>query len=212
MKGAVIAVLLAVGIALPCQAEDAEDLMEMFGEMMGDEMPAAEGKDLTVEVLLDEDKIIMKDGTEIEGTVLLKTEQSTIILTDEGEETVRTRDIEEIVRGRQKDTPVTLPVREADGYQFIVMEPIEGDPAEKPKRAAKKDDKKKDDADDKKEKKDDKLRELDPEEIKKLLEQDKQLDEHLKKMKRKKEEETNKKTGGNERDEDEKKAPPVLRW
>jgi len=58
--------------------------------------------------------------------VIMVAERAAIVLTEEGEKLIPSDTIAKIERGYDKDLPVKLPVRSEDGFQFIVMEPIEG--------------------------------------------------------------------------------------
>ena len=173
---------------------------------MGDVEGGGEAEPPRVRMFLDSDKLYLRDGTIIEGTIIIVAAKWAIILTEEGEKLIPREDIEKIERGMDKDEAVTLPIRESDGFQFMVMEPIEegedveggleGAPEYNPP------------ADDPKKKqpvaaKDDKgvpsLEKLDPEEIRKLLDKDRDLDRLLEKMK---------KDGAKSKG----KPPPTVKW
>ncbi|NQT18898.1 MAG: hypothetical protein HQ592_04275, partial [Planctomycetes bacterium] len=179
----------------------------------GDEGPGDEGgeeKSLQVKMLLDSDKLYMRDGTTIEGTIIIVAAKWAIILTEDGERLIPREDIEKIERGKDKDATVTLPIQESDGFQFIVMKPIEeGEeenldeddertpgfkrPIKKPKSKQPLTAKPKDDVPS--------LKKLDPDEIMELLDKDtdKELDNLLEKLK--------KDDGGRGA-----KPPPTAKW
>jgi len=79
----------------------------------------------TVKVYLDSDVIYLRDGNEVHGTIILVAQKGAVVLTEQGEELVPRENIEKMVRARDKERPVTLPIRLEDGFKFIVMEPIE---------------------------------------------------------------------------------------
>jgi len=86
----------------------------------------AKAEEKFVKVLLDADTITLTDGSEVKCTVIMVAERAAIVLTEEGEKLIPSDTIAKIERGYDKDLPVKLPVRSEDGFQFIVMEPIEG--------------------------------------------------------------------------------------
>jgi len=204
---------LAVAVAtlaalVPCAAQDVQDLRNlMMQDIPGGAQPQNEAvnagkapQESYVKLLLDSDSIFMKDGTEIKGTVIFIAAKRVIILTETGEELIDRGDIERIVQRKDysEEEPVTLPVREIDGFQFIVMEPVEegqaeaaqgapqkGTPAlpKQPERPAPRP-KRKPQPNMDKVKPEDVLKKLKPEEIKELLTKDGGLDELLKKMKK----------------------------
>jgi len=98
------------------------------GEVPGGGEP--EKKEATVRVFLDADTIYLRDGTKLEGTVILMAQKTAVILTEKGEEMVPRDTIEKMVLGKDKDKATTLPIRSQDGFKFIVMEPIEDEPVE----------------------------------------------------------------------------------
>ena len=87
-------------------------------------------KELTARVFLDSDVLYLRDGTEVKGTIILIAQKAAVILTEKGEEMVPRENIEKVVRGTDKEKATTLPIRSQDGFLFIVMEPIEDQPAE----------------------------------------------------------------------------------
>ena len=91
---------------------------------------APEQEESTVRVFLDSDTIYLRDGTELNGTVILMAQKAAVILTEKGEEMVPRDTIEKVVLAKDKDKTTTLPVRSKDGFKFIVMEPIEDQPIE----------------------------------------------------------------------------------
>jgi len=98
------------------------------GNVPGEAAP--EKKEATVRVFLDADTIYLRDGTELNGTVILMAQKAAVILTEKGEQMVPRDTIEKVVLGKDKDKATTLPVRSQDGFLFIVMEPIEDEPIE----------------------------------------------------------------------------------
>ncbi len=221
MKGlatTLIAAVVAIALLTPCYAEDADelrkriignnviimdpaDIAKMIAKqealLEGQEEGRAEGegeeKEKHVKVLLDSDVIILNDGTEVKGTVIFVAGKAAIILTKEGEQMIPREDIKEIVRGKDHDTPVKLPIRKKDGFQFIVMEPVEeeedAEGAEAaPERPAKRTPAKDRPAPPSKRrpaKGRGELEKLLPEEIKELLNKDGELDALLKRLKEK---------------------------
>jgi|GEM_PF-6307250 len=195
------AAFMAMAALVPCTAQNIQDLMMDFPGAEAPQDPAegrGEGAEESyVMLLMDSDTILLKDGTEVNGTVILIAEKKVIILTEEGEELIDRENIEEIVQRKDysRDEPVTLPVREIDGFQFIVMEPIEGEPAdaagpvpeerpaeprrERP-RATPTEKRPRPDV----EMPEDILKKLKPEEIRELLTKDDDLDDLLRKVKK----------------------------
>jgi len=86
-----------------------------------------------VRVLLDSDVVYLRDGSKLDCTVIMSAAKAVIVLTDDGEQMIPSEDIERIVRAKDHVTPTILPVRQADGFKFIVMEPV--DPASLPMQA-----------------------------------------------------------------------------
>lgn len=173
---------------------------------MDDAKGGGEAKPLRVRMFLDSDKLYLRDGTTIEGTIIIVAAKWAIILTEEGEKLIPREDIEKIEHGRDKFEAVTLPIRESDGFQFIIMEPIEegedveGELEEAPEyNAPAKEPKKKQPVVAKKKKDTPSLEKLDMDEIRKLLDKDKDLDKLLEKMK---------KDGGRFKG----KPPPTVKW
>jgi len=135
MRYLVLTAALLAAAALPAAAMDnlvpimPDDLPGMVPDALdglaGEEGAPQAQEQPTVLVFLDSDIIYLKDGSILTGTVILEAARSTIILTEDGEQMIPSEDIEKIERGRDKDKPVRLPVKKSDGFQFIVMEPIE---------------------------------------------------------------------------------------
>jgi len=205
-----LAVIIIATVALaPCPAQDMPAGMPETGPPAAGPQEGEGGGESYVKILLDSDSILMKDGTELKGTIVLIAEKKVIILTEEGEKLIDKESVEEISRGKDKDHPVTLMVRETDGFQFIVMEPVDEKQAEalrpapedKPVRRPKveKPAKPKPDVKLRRDIRPDNpaeaLRRLKPQEIRELMKKDGGLDELLKKIKK-------------ERTEKEKDNPP----
>ena len=97
----------------------------------GEDAAAADKQDgPRVRVFLDSDVLHMKDGSELKCTVILESRRNVVILTDKGEEMIPRGAVDKIERARDQERFTTLPVRSQDGFQFIVMEPIEEAPIE----------------------------------------------------------------------------------
>jgi len=188
MKHVLPIAMLILAAAMPAVAMD--DLVpiapdEMPGLLPGGMpgIPGEEGAEAppppqSVRVFLDSDVVHMKDGSILKGTVILQAAKSTILLTDEGEELIPSEDIEKIERGHDQDKPVRLPIEKCDGFQFIVMEPMEETeqpavsraPQEEKPRQAKTETKTKTEQKPREQTKPEKVKELDNDEIKRLKE------------------------------------------
>jgi hypothetical protein len=198
----VAAFIVTFAVVLPCEAAEAPK------EPTPDEAAAAgkagkKKEESTVEVLLDSDTISLKDGSTVSGTVIMVAEKAAVILTEDGEKMIPRQNIEKIEHGKNKDQPTTLPVKKSDGFQFIVMEPIEEAPESAKKASEDEDGKKNKGAGSAAEK----LKKLKPDEIKNLLDKDDDLEKLLDKVK----ERSKKKRDKGDADE-EKQPPPTAKW
>ncbi|MFP4055347.1 MAG: hypothetical protein ACLF0G_00585 [Candidatus Brocadiia bacterium] len=97
----------------------------------------AEGEDTgpSVSVIPDDDALVLRDGTRIEGTVLCAGQAAVTILTADGEKTIPREKIERIVKNIRDLSPQEWAVEEVDGHKYIVEKGVatasaaEGGPA-----------------------------------------------------------------------------------
>ena len=89
-----------------------------------------EKEDGTVYVLEDSDRVILRDGTEIKGTILCAGQAAVTILTPDGEETIPRERIERIVKNLDGSFPKKFKAEETDGHLFLVEAPPDPPPGE----------------------------------------------------------------------------------
>jgi len=77
----------------------------------------------TVYVLEDSDKVILRDGTEIKGTVLCAGQAAVTILTPDGEKTIPREKIERVIKNTDGSFPKKYKAEEADGHKYLVEAP-----------------------------------------------------------------------------------------
>jgi hypothetical protein len=86
--------------------------------------PAAEGEEEeeeepTASVLRDNDAVILRDGSRIDGTVLCAGQVGVTILSAEGEKTIPRAQVERVVYKTDASHPETLPIEEEDGHKYV---------------------------------------------------------------------------------------------
>jgi len=78
-------------------------------------------------VLMDNDAVILRDGTRITGTILCAGQAAVTILTPDGEKTIAREKIERIIKNTKAGFPKKFKAEEQDGHKYLVEEPAEGE-------------------------------------------------------------------------------------
>jgi hypothetical protein len=119
--------LLAVCMAVPLSTAALAGAPARGGGGKGGDEEAEPG---TVYVLEDHDKVILRDGTEIEGTVLCAGQAAVTLLTPEGERTIPREKIERVIKNTDGSFPRKFVAEEADGHKYLTEAPPEGEGGE----------------------------------------------------------------------------------
>ncbi len=90
------------------------------GEEPGSEEESEPG---TVYVIEDSDKVILRDGTVVEGTVLCAGQAAVTILTPDGEKTIPREQIERVIKNTDGSFPKKYMAEETDGHKFLIEAP-----------------------------------------------------------------------------------------